>query len=172
MVKHPDGIIEIFVYPEDVFPPTDFHSATLVGSQIILIGNLGYVSQRRVKHTQVYILELDTWEIRKVETSGTPPSWIYEHLANLIENGQSILLETGKVLQERQKDDFSHVENIDDWELNMEDWSWTLKRKRDWKRWEFRRKDGQSNNLWEMGDRIWDYQCPSGIVIVKVLFDR
>lgn len=123
VLKHPDGRIEIYGYPEDVFPPTDFHTATLVGNQIILIGNLGYVSQRRVKHTQFYVLELDTWEIRKIETSGTPPGWVYEQKVSLIEDGQSILLEKGKVLQERGKDDYSHVENIDDWELSLSDWS-------------------------------------------------
>jgi hypothetical protein len=44
--------------------------------------------------------------------------------------------------------------------------------KRDWKRWEFKRKDRQSNDLWGMENRIWDYESPTGIVIVKVLFDR
>ncbi len=40
-VHHPDGRIEILGYPEDVFPPTDFHSATLVGERLVLIGSLG-----------------------------------------------------------------------------------------------------------------------------------
>ncbi|MDO5769545.1 MAG: hypothetical protein Q4P13_08575, partial [Psychrobacter sp.] len=34
IVRHPDGHIEIYGYPRAVFPPTDFHTATLVGDYI------------------------------------------------------------------------------------------------------------------------------------------
>ena len=42
VVRHPDGKVDIFGYPVEVFPPTDFHTATLVGSRIIIVGCLGY----------------------------------------------------------------------------------------------------------------------------------
>ena len=42
--RRPPGI---YRYPKDVFPPTDFHTATLVGDEIILIGSLGYRDLRR-----------------------------------------------------------------------------------------------------------------------------
>jgi len=42
VVRHPNGGIEIFGYPRDVFPPTDFHSGTLVGHQIVIVGNLDH----------------------------------------------------------------------------------------------------------------------------------
>jgi hypothetical protein len=42
VVEHPDGRREFFLYPKDVFPPTDFHTATLIGHEIVLIGSLGY----------------------------------------------------------------------------------------------------------------------------------
>src|SRR5581483_9798876 len=35
------GNFEILGYPERVFPPTDFHSATLVRDSIYIIGSLG-----------------------------------------------------------------------------------------------------------------------------------
>ncbi len=38
--------VEIYGYPADVFPPTDFQSATLIDDQIWLIGSVGYVVQR------------------------------------------------------------------------------------------------------------------------------
>jgi hypothetical protein len=38
VVHHPDGRIDIFGYPKAAFPPTDFHSARLVGNRIALIG--------------------------------------------------------------------------------------------------------------------------------------
>jgi hypothetical protein len=42
-----DSKIQIFGYPESEFPPTDFHSATLTESGVLLIGNLGYPEARR-----------------------------------------------------------------------------------------------------------------------------
>ena len=39
------GRVEIYRYPQDIFPATDFHTATLVGDQIIIIGSLVLVSR-------------------------------------------------------------------------------------------------------------------------------
>ena len=36
-----DGSIEIYRYPKDHFPPTDFHTAILLGERVIIIGQLG-----------------------------------------------------------------------------------------------------------------------------------
>jgi len=36
----PDGRLEIYGYPKEVFPPTDFHSATVVGDRILVVGGL------------------------------------------------------------------------------------------------------------------------------------
>ena len=33
VVQHPDGSLDIYGYPRDEFPPTDFHSATLVSNR-------------------------------------------------------------------------------------------------------------------------------------------
>jgi hypothetical protein len=41
VVQHTDGHVEIFGYPREVFPPTDFHSATLVDNRIVIIGTSG-----------------------------------------------------------------------------------------------------------------------------------
>jgi len=35
--------LKIYGYPKGVFPPTDFHTVTLVGHKIIVIGCLGNV---------------------------------------------------------------------------------------------------------------------------------
>jgi len=48
------GKIEIYGYPIEVFPPTDFHSATVVGDEIVVIGCLGNVKDRRPGFTPVY----------------------------------------------------------------------------------------------------------------------
>ena len=48
VVEHRDGRLEFCLYPKRVFPPTDFHTATLVGNAIILIGSVGYRDLRRL----------------------------------------------------------------------------------------------------------------------------
>lgn len=51
VVENPDGHPEFYCYPRDAFPPTDFHSATLVGDHIVIIGSLGYPDDRKVGYT-------------------------------------------------------------------------------------------------------------------------
>lgn len=48
IVEHPDGRVEIRCYQADVFPPTDFHSATAIdsGRSILIIGSIGYHTDR------------------------------------------------------------------------------------------------------------------------------
>ena len=59
IVHHPDGRLEIIGYPESLFPPTDFHTATLVGDRIIVIGSLGYQGSRVYGTTPVFALSID-----------------------------------------------------------------------------------------------------------------
>lgn len=89
------GNAQIYIYPRDVFPPTDFHTATLVGDAIVLIGNLGYVDDRRAGYTQVMRLDLNDFSVEKIETSGDPPGWISEHRARL--DGDRIVVCDGEV---------------------------------------------------------------------------
>jgi ankyrin repeat protein len=81
VVYHGDGAFTLYGYPEAVFPPTDFHTATLVGPFIYLIGSLGYQGTRRCGTTPVYRLNWETWQIERVTTRGMPPGWISRHSA-------------------------------------------------------------------------------------------
>jgi hypothetical protein len=47
IVHRGDGSFDIYGCPLDIFPPTDFHTATLVGNSIYIIGSLGYRGARR-----------------------------------------------------------------------------------------------------------------------------
>ncbi|MEL6661220.1 MAG: ankyrin repeat domain-containing protein, partial [Bacteroidota bacterium] len=85
----------VFFYPEDVFPPTDFHSASLIGDSIWIIGGLGYQETRRPGVTPVYRLSLKDFKISKIETSGAEPGWISKHSA--VVDGALIILSGGKV---------------------------------------------------------------------------
>lgn len=80
-VHAPDGSIAIFAYPEEVFSPTDFHTATLIGDTLYLVGGLGYQGKRRYGTTPVYRLDLETFAIERLATSGPAPGWIYGHRA-------------------------------------------------------------------------------------------
>lgn len=84
------GGVEYFLYPVEDFPPTDFHSATLVGDHILIIGGLGYRTQRQVGVTQVFRLDLPNWRVSRVETKGDTPGWIHRHRAEL-QGGQIIV---------------------------------------------------------------------------------
>ena len=148
IVQHRDGTIEIFGYPKDVFPPTDFQTATLVGNRIIIVGSLGYPKERKPGTTSVAVLNLDTFTISKIVTSGKSPGWLYSHKATLAQDGASIVIQQGKL-------DGTLIENIDDWQLNLADWRWERLTKRQWQQWEVRQKEGKRNHLWEIQQAMW-----------------
>jgi ankyrin repeat protein len=79
-----EGKVIVYGYPESVFPPTDFHTATLVVDSIYLIGSLGYPGARQYGETPVYRLDTTTLRIEKIETHGNKPGWIYKHRAILL----------------------------------------------------------------------------------------
>ena len=145
--------ITILGYPESVFPPTDFHTATLVGSEIFLIGNLGYTENCVPDKTQVFRLDTNTWHMRRVETTGTPPGWIYDHKAVKSDEEDAILISGGEIGAERS------LENIDDYRLSLADFTWTKLTDRKWERWILERDDGEANGLWDIRSRSLAREC-------------
>jgi len=82
IVIDPELRVTIYGYPQEVFPPTDFHSATLVGEDsVYLIGSLGYMGERHVGTTPVYRLDTTSMQINPVDTTGANPGWISSHSA-------------------------------------------------------------------------------------------
>ena len=143
VVWHPDDTIVVHGYPETEFPPTDFHSATLVGNRLLLIGTLGYVDARKPGHTQVLSLDTESLRIEQIETTGDIPGWIYGHQAQLQDDG--IFITAGDIYHQR-----GISENIDDWLLDLHSFRWQRLTDRQWPRFEFVRKDGEMNHLWQM----------------------
>lgn len=146
IVEHPDGTLKIFGYAEEEFPPTDFHSATLVDndSSIIIVGNLGYKTSRHIGETPVIKLNLKTYEVSVIKTSGDCPGWIHKHIANLVGNGMDLEIRRGEVLTNE-----GFIENIDDWSLCLETYKWTRLTDRKWPRFQLRRSDGKRLHLYE-----------------------
>ena len=75
---------QVFAYPLELFPSTDFHSATLIGDEIIVIGCLGYPAQRKAGFTPVYALHIHSLQMREIVCTGDMPGWIYRHGAKRV----------------------------------------------------------------------------------------
>jgi hypothetical protein len=102
-VSPDSGEVEIYGYPELVFPPTDFHSATLVERKIFIIGRLGYPSSRREGETPISSLDLATHRIERIDARGPAPGWIYTHSAWYEPKQHAIVVRGGKVWRPKVK---------------------------------------------------------------------
>jgi hypothetical protein len=145
VVLHRGGGLDIFGYPPEVFPPTDFHSATSAAGRIFIIGGLGYPEPRKAAVTPVYCLDLQTFAISPFATSGPAPGGIHEHAAELEPDGKSITLRGGCV---------DTVRNINDWRLRLDTGLWEQLTKNVWQVWKVRRKDGELLHLWQIRSHL------------------
>ncbi|MBS1714718.1 MAG: ankyrin repeat domain-containing protein [Armatimonadetes bacterium] len=82
IVGWPDGELRIYGYPFSVFPPTDFHTATLLESSIAIIGGLGCLGERQ-GDTPVLKLSTNDFRMEPVATSGPSPGRVFKHRAEL-----------------------------------------------------------------------------------------
>jgi len=120
------GGIRVFSYPEDVLPPTDSHTATLVGEHLYIIGNLGYLAQRRPGFTPVYRLDTRTMRIESLATTGTAPGWISRHRARFVA-GQGILVSGGKCIVTSASGKEDYIANTGTYCLDLETKIWMAK---------------------------------------------
>lgn len=117
-----DGSIAIFGYPEEVFPPTDFHTATLVAGGIYVVGSLGYVGARTYGTTPVYRLDVESLRIERLEVGGEAPGWIYDHRADLV-GPNRIRVSGGKVVTSAGGEE-THTENTGAFILDIDRRLW------------------------------------------------
>jgi len=116
------GQCDIYIYPRDVFPPTDFHTATFVQSCIYIIGSLGYPEDRTTGHTPVYALDIKSKKISKIKTQGEMPGWISQHEAELNHKHQ-IVITGGNILVDKEKRDLHKNEST--YLLCLKSMKWT-----------------------------------------------
>lgn len=121
-VHHPDGRIDVCCYPKDVFPPTDFHTATLIGDLIYIIGSLGYLGSRRFGQTPVYCLDTKTLQISCIETTGDRPGWISKHRATLV--GSHEIRVWGGKINAIAGDKETYEDNQESWVLDTSLLEW------------------------------------------------
>jgi hypothetical protein len=140
IVQGPADQVEIYGYPTDVFPPTDFHTATVVDGCIVIVGGLGYQQSRRPGHTPVYSLDLGNYHISEPRTAGENPGWIFEHQADLETNG-AIKIWGGEVIQARG-DKQRYRRSFDDYSLDTRSWTWVRTTNRNWRQFSICQEDG------------------------------
>jgi hypothetical protein len=131
--------IEIFGYPKEVFPPIDFHTATLTENRIITLGGLGYLDDRQTGHTPVYALEWPDFRISEVETWGENPGWIFKHAAHL-DPGGTITIRGGQLF-EANGCETRYRRNVEDYALNLKSGEWQRLSNRNWRQFSIRRED-------------------------------
>lgn len=132
----------IYGYPEAVFPQTDFHTATYIPQlhRILVLGNMssGEVDDALAARgiTPVYLLEVGTWRFEKKETHGEGPGIIWQHMAELTDDGLRVTTAGASVADHEKtkrkvfkegKSELIEVEPDTVWKLSLEDWTWKLK---------------------------------------------
>lgn len=122
VIRETDGSISILGYPESVFPPTDFHTATLIDDALYIIGSLGYWGRRDYGRTPVHRLDLRTWRMDRLETTGSGPGWIHGHRATRV-GDHGILVAGGEVLTWEGGEEHS-VDNSQGFVLDTRDLVW------------------------------------------------
>lgn len=122
VVYDAQGNFEIFSYPQEIFPPTDFHSATLIDNSIYIIGNLGYANARITGETPVYKLNCKNLAIREIKTTGNKPGWISTHSAQY--NGSDGIIISGGKISGQRNGKLDYYDNSETYVLNLSTLTW------------------------------------------------
>lgn len=121
-VDRESGRVEIYGYPKTIFPPTDFHSATLVGEEIYIIGSLGYMDERQAGRTPIAALDTRDYSIRPVESHGINPGWIYKHSGAYEPATHSIIVRAGELWDEHREPKWT--KNCSAYRLHLAEMRW------------------------------------------------
>jgi len=136
-----EGEVEIYGYPKETFPPTDFHTATLVDGQLIIIGGPGYQGERVPGRTPVYGLDLSSYRIYEIKASGDVPGWISRHRAEVDLEG-IVIVRGGQRFEGNQNDQRYH-RNIEDYALDVRAAYWRRLTNRNWLQFSVCQEDGR-----------------------------
>ncbi|TLD71153.1 hypothetical protein FEM03_09595 [Phragmitibacter flavus] len=161
-VQHPDGSLDLYGYPENVFPPTDFHTATLVGDRIIIIGNNGYLESKTEKPAQVAELNLETWSMRLIETHGDQPGWLHDHVAALSDDGHTITIMGGITVPVAEKGE-GFRENPDEWSLDLKTLQWRRLSAKPWETYVLSSSELRDLGLFNLRSLPWAVECGHGM---------
>lgn len=150
IVEAPDGATEIYGYPWEALGPTDFHSATLHGDRVVVVGALDYAWRRAPGLTRVAAIDTRSWSAQTWVTR-EGPGWIYDHRAALEPDGRGLRVEGGFV----ERDDVVRVEQRDVWRLDLDRLTWACVERRASSQWSIARADGKRLRLFDLGLLRW-----------------
>ena len=122
------------------FPPTDDHTASLVGDHLFIIGRQGYPKVRRYGTTPVFALDLSNYRVSEIQTQGEVPGWIYKHQAEVDAQGV-ITIRGGKVIRRRNGREQGFL-NVEEYALNPSSGSWQRLTNRNWRQFSIRDERG------------------------------
>lgn len=137
-----DGTIEIYGYPRDVFPPTDFHTASLDldRNRVIVIGSIGYEEERRPGATPVFALSLSDYHIEPLPSLGEAPGWIFKHEAEFADGVVTI---RGGEIQDQKAGEARIRHNFDDFAYDVAAGVWTRLTDRKWRQYTIHEAGGR-----------------------------
>ncbi len=115
--------VEIYGYPRSTFPPTDFHTVTLVDTSIYIVGSLGYHDERGGSKTPVIRLNSNDYRIDRVATTGESPGWIHKHRAEYLPDIGVIEVTGGERVQ-GHGDSERFRDNFDTYHLKVDVGTW------------------------------------------------
>src|SRR5262249_15187763 len=143
-----------------VFPPNDFHTATPDAGRLVIVGSLGYRDDRTPGRTPVYSLDLGTYRINRLDTTGQVPGWINRHETGFDAGRRVITVRGGEVLVERDGVRWFH-RNVEEYELDLGTLTWQRTTDRNWPQFVVRPADGKWFDL----DRSPDFGAfrPDGV---------
>ena len=165
-----DDQVTVYGYPSKIFPPTDYASATLVGNEIWIIGNLGYREHRDEAPTKVFILNTDDWGIRIAECHGNSPGAIWGHCAELSSDGKQLLISSGECHCKLAGLPDQSLINPSLYVLNLKNFSWTMfSRESKCRQWQV---SGISGSMLSRSFDISPDILPNSNMLKNLLFSR
>ncbi|MDO4250383.1 MAG: hypothetical protein Q4C68_02615, partial [Moraxella sp.] len=167
IVIDPKGGVKVYAYPKDIFPPTDFHSAVLIGDAIWVIGGLGYIQDRQYDKTLIYKINIHNFEITKVDAINDI-GLIHHHIAD-VDNHQ-ILVKEGEILVNIHPlidGEFSY-KNMNTWAFDTKNLIWKNATNYQWCGFFIRPKTIQEFYFWEFNQLVWNMEYYQG----KTEFDE
>jgi hypothetical protein len=132
IVRGPADEVVIFGYPREVFSPTDFHTATLIGKCIILVGCFGYEDDRRLGQIPVFALDTVSYRVERINTTGEIPGWLFEHSAEFDSERGTILVRSGQVIVAGADGKHTCRSNFDEYALDMSSLQWSQVTRLNW----------------------------------------